>query len=104
MNIPPINPFAGMAANGVHDRKAIQQEHEQEKTQNKLEQRAAGDGEAQALESAADRDADGRQNWQRKADSPHPLGTDETDGSPPTPTRHSRDPYHERGNQLDLDG
>ncbi len=103
MTIPPINPFAGMAASGLHDRKAIEHEREQDKSLTKLEQRAAGDGEAEALESSADRDADGRQNWNRHGSSPD-KPTSETEVSQPTAPRHSRDPYRERGNQLDLDG
>jgi hypothetical protein len=104
MTIPPINPFAGMASSGLHDRKAIEQEREQNKTLTKLEQRATGDAEADALESSADRDADGRQNWNRPGSSPDKTAISETDEPGPTAPRHSRDPYHERGNRLDLDG
>jgi hypothetical protein len=103
MTIPPINPFAGMAAAGLNDRRAIQEEREQDKSQTKIEQRAVGDGEADALESAADRDADGRQNWQGGGGQPQPS-PGEAPGQAATTPRHSRDPYQQRGNRLDLDG
>jgi hypothetical protein len=46
MSVPPLNPFAGMAAIGPNDRKSIQHEREQDKSQTKIEQKAIGDSEA----------------------------------------------------------
>jgi hypothetical protein len=104
MSVPPLNPFAGMAAIGLNDRKAIQQEREQDKTQAKIEQKAIGDSEATALESATDRDADGRQNWHGSEQQSQEPAIDESGNPAPRVPRHSRDPYNERGNTLDLDG
>jgi hypothetical protein len=102
MNIPPINHFAGMAVQSPDDRKAIQQDREHEKTQSQMTKKAAGDGEATALESATDRDADGQQNWQRQDSVPQVSREPEVAAS--IPPQHSRDPYNQRGNHLDLEG
>ena len=66
---------------------------------------AAGIGQAQEDQEAADRDADGRRPWEigarRGADSP------EGDGSEPTPPAQppqSRDATGQCGNRLDLSG
>ncbi|MBL8889466.1 MAG: hypothetical protein JNL67_05775 [Planctomycetaceae bacterium] len=102
MTIPPINPFAGMSVVGPDDRKAIQLEREHDKTQTQIVKKAAGDGEASATESASDRDADGRENWERRGPTPKAKG--DAESPVPEAPRHSRDPSGQRGTHLDLDG
>jgi hypothetical protein len=106
MNLPPINPFAGMASVNPQDLRGLQNEREQHRLQGKLEARAAGDGESVPTDPAADRDADGRQGWQRPAPSgkDDPAGAAPVESAPESSRPHSRDPYQERGTHLDLDG
>ena len=104
MSLPPINPFAGMAANGPDDRRAFGAEREQNRVQTQISGRAVGDAESNPTEAAADRDADGRQNWQRPATTPAAEEEQVDGGEPIVEAHHSRDPYHERGNLLDIDG
>jgi len=106
MSLPPINPFAGLAAVGADDRRTQQQEREQNRTQEKIQDRATGDAESAAMEAATDRDADGRQNWQRPSTARRDPDSDSTptDPEPNAERPHNRDPYHVRGNHLDLDG
>jgi len=102
MSLPPINPFAGMGAVNGEERRAAQQEREQDRLHTRNTDRAAGDAESAATSETADRDADGRQLWQ---DQQTPAGeeTEESTDTPPAPPV-SRDPSGVRGTQLDLDG
>jgi hypothetical protein len=103
MNIPPLHPLAGMVGIPSEDRRAVQQDREQNRVVSEIAQRAAGDGESTATEAASDRDADGRQGWRRREPSPQDPGSATT--APESAVRpHSRDPYHQSGNHLDLDG
>lgn len=103
MTIPPMHPLAGMVGIPSEDRRAVQHDREQARVEGELAQRAAGDGESTATEAAADREADGRQGWRRReATQPLSLSTPPAVEEPTRP--HSRDPYHQSGNHLDLDG
>lgn len=103
MTIPPMHPLAGMVGIPSEDRRAVQNDREQARLEGELAQRAAGDGESTATEASADRDADGRQGWRRREANKRSSTTPPI--VPEEPVRpHSRDPYHQSGNHLDLDG
>jgi len=106
MSLPPINPFAGMAAVGPNDFRAWQSEREQHRLQGQLEARAAGDGESAPAEASTDRDADGRQSWERRPPRPTEEREDSENGqtSSDAARPHPRDPHQERGLHLDVDG
>lgn len=103
MTIPPIHPLAGMVGIPSEDRRAAEHDREQARVEGEIAQRAAGDGESTATEAAADRDADGRQGWRRRESTPRSPGSPSPAADEPT-RPHSRDPYHQSGNHLDLDG
>jgi hypothetical protein len=103
MTIPPMHPLAGMVGIPAEDRRAVQQDREQNRIESELTQRAAGDGESTATEAAADRDADGRQGWRRRETPKRSAGAPPSVAEEST-RPHSRDPYHQSGNHLDLDG
>lgn len=99
MSIPPINPFAGMAAQQPSDdQRQIQREREQAGDVAKLTSSSETDAEAAATAASSDRDADGRQAWQ----GPPPPPAEEK-SEPEVPGR-SRGVDLITGKLIDLDG
>ena len=66
-------------------------------------EKAAGIGETEQDEGAADRDADGRRLWEAGPDQEN-AAKDASDTATPTEPRQSRDPTGQCGNTLDLSG
>lgn len=100
MSIPPINPFAGLAASQHTDEKRqIHNEREQYQDVAKMNSASETDAEAAATAASSDRDADGRQAWSQ-AEGKEMEEENESQASEDRP----RGIDHERGNQLDLDG
>lgn len=100
MSIPPINPFAGLAANQHTDEKRqIHNEREQYQDVSKMNSASETDAEAAATAASSDRDADGRQAWSQNAAQ---ETSEEEELSSEAERPRSID--HQRGNQLDLEG
>ncbi len=104
MSMPPINPFAGLAATGSDDRRQVQQEREQRRAQDKVEAKAGADSEMPATEASSDRDADGRQMPSSQEQSHKNEDRENEAQSPPLQTNKSIDLEKSRGNQIDLEG
>ncbi len=108
MSVGPMGMLGSVAgsplpqAKGSDSERAAQETtgQQRETTTNQKAEAASGVGQTAEDQQASDRDADGRRLWEPQQ---QPAADSDTDDNTP-PAAQSKDPYGDRGANLDLSG